>query len=47
MRLEGHVARTEAIINVHSILVGKRERKRLFEDLGVDWRIMLKSILRK
>jgi hypothetical protein len=42
MRLAGHAARTEAMINAHSILVGKRERKRLLEDLGVDWRIMLK-----
>jgi hypothetical protein len=33
--------------NAQDILVGKPERKRPLEDLGIDWRKILKGILGK
>jgi hypothetical protein len=40
----GHVAHMGEMRNAYKMLVGKPERKRRKEDLGVGWRIILKSI---
>jgi hypothetical protein len=39
MRWEGHVARTVEMKNAYKVLVVKPERKRGFENLGLDGRI--------
>jgi hypothetical protein len=44
MEWTGYVMR---MTNVFKTSVGKRERKRTFEKLGLDGRIILKCILRK
>jgi hypothetical protein len=44
MSWEGYVARMEEIRNAHKIVVGKPERKRSLEDLGVGGMIILKCI---
>jgi hypothetical protein len=35
------------IRNAYTILVGKSEEKRSLGDLGVDWRVVFKCILKK
>jgi hypothetical protein len=47
MRWVGHVARMVQMINAYRILIGKPERKRPLECLGVDQRILLEWILGK
>jgi hypothetical protein len=46
MRWAGHVARTGKR-GVYRVLVGKPERKRHLEDLGIDRKIILKLIFKK
>jgi hypothetical protein len=41
MRLAGYVACMGEMRNAYSILVGESEGKRLFEDLGIDGKIIL------
>jgi hypothetical protein len=45
IRWAEHVVRMEQMINTYDILVGKRERKRPLQELGIDGRIILEWIL--
>jgi hypothetical protein len=47
MRWVGHAACTGGRSGAYRLLVGKPERKRPFEDLGVCGRIILKWIFKK
>jgi hypothetical protein len=47
MRWAWHLACTGKMRNAYNILVGKPERNRTFEELGVDERIILEWILGK
>jgi hypothetical protein len=47
MTCAGHVARMGDMRNAYNILVGKPERKKTLEDIGVDEKIILEWILGK
>ena len=47
MRLVGHVARMETGRGAYRVVVVKQREEDYLEDSGVDWRIILRWIVRK